>query len=69
MEIGFESSITNVNEDAGAVSVCAAVALQSHMESGRSLSVTFSTASGSMFYSYYFNIICLSCPHSCKGRQ
>ena len=49
-EIGFERSTYSVNEDAGSVAVCAAVTCES-LGSWSSLSVTFSTASGSMFYS------------------
>ena len=49
-EIGFENSTYSVNEDAGSVAVCAAIACKA-IASWRSLSVTFSTASGSMFYS------------------
>ena len=50
MGIGFESLIYNVDEDAGSVTVCAAVPLVVDMERGRPLSVTFKTVSGSMFY-------------------
>ena len=49
VEIGFENSIYSVDEDAGSVTVCAAVPLVAGMERGRSLSVAFSTVSGSTY--------------------
>ena len=55
VEIGFETSTYSVNEDAGAVTVCAA--LQSVLESGKSFAVTFRTVSGSEFGAYYLALI------------
>ena len=51
VDIGFQHSQYDVNEDAGQVVVCATIQHAVEMESGKSLSVTFSTASGCMFYS------------------
>ena len=45
MEIEFENSTYFVNEDAGAVTVCAAL---QNTDSGGSFSVTLSTVSGSV---------------------
>ena len=50
VEIGFERSTYSVNEDAGAVTVCAALQSVRNMESGRSFAMTFRTASGSEWF-------------------
>ena len=47
-EIGLERSTYSVNEDAGSVAVCAAITCEA-IASWSSLSLTFNTASGSMF--------------------
>ena len=47
VEIEFERATYYVDEDAGAVIVCAALQNVQNMESGRSFPVTFRTVSGS----------------------